>query len=207
MKLFIFLAIAMTMAAVANEDTQSIPPRDNTDRIEALRRDVDLLLEANAKLEARLSKLETPPPAKQPEQIKQPKLVPSKVASDTLPTPTPVAKYTVDTKPGHWTYPGDDIDALNGNRNELRHHLRTTHGSVVDNMSNEQMLNMHDALHESEPIQPVRQAIQTIVQPVQSFIQQPSFCPAGQPCPQRSQQAQPVQTYTQPKRVQVFRRW
>lgn len=199
MKLFVFLAIAMTMAAVANEAPERLPPRDNSDQIESLRKDVDLLLEANVKLEARLSKLETTPPAKQPEQPKPPKLVPSKMAADTQPQPEPVAKYTHDTKPGHWTFPGD-----------LSDHLRTTHGANVDGMTKEQMLNMHDALHESEPVkvvQPVREVIQPVVQPVQSFIQQPSTCPAGQPCPQRVQPVQQTQQYQQPKRVQLFRRW
>lgn len=184
----VVFAIAVSIAIIliaSGGDANSIPPRDNHDHIEALRRDVDLLLEANVKLEARLSKLEHPPtsPARKPnEQPTKPS-----VSADTLPAPKPVTLYTTDTKPGHWTYPGD-----------LSDHLRTTHGVSVDGMSKEQMLNMHDVLHESQPVR--------IDPPVQAFIQQPSVCPLGQPCPQRIQPVQQTQTYVQPRRT-VFRRW
>ena len=185
---FLVIACAFFFAASAG-NSEPLPPRDYSDRIEALRRDVDLLLEANVKLESRIATLEKPPtsPAKPTEQPKQPKLVPSKVAADTPNEPKPATSYTVDTKPGHWTYPGD-----------LSDHLRTTHGVSVDGLSKEQMLNYHDVLHESQPVR--------IDQPVQAFIQQPSVCPLGQPCPQRIQPVQQTQTYVQPRRT-VFRRW
>lgn len=186
MKLLIIAAACLGYAAIGYAP-EPLPSRDYSQDIQSLRRDVDLLLEANVKLESRLSTLEKPPtsPAKPTEQPKQPKLVPSKVAADTQTEPKPVTSYTVDTKPGHWTYPGDLAD-----------HLRTTHGKKVDGMTTEQMLNMHDALHESEPVR--------IVQPAPVFVQQPSTCPLGQPCPQRVQPVQ-QQRYVQPTRI--FRRW
>ena len=162
--------------------SEPLPPRDYHDQIEALRRDVDLLLEANTKIESRLATLEKPPtsPAKPPEQPSKPS-----VSADTLPAPKPVTSYTVDTKPGHWTYPGSIAD-----------HLRNDHKVSVAGLSNEQMLNYHDVLHESEPVR--------IDRPAPVFVQQPSVCPPGQPCPQR---VQPVtqQRYVQPTRI--FRRW
>jgi len=166
--------------------SEPLPPRDYHDQIEALRRDVDLLLESNTKFESRLSAFEKPPtpPAKPTEQPKQPTLVPSKVAADTLPAPKPVASYTVDTKPGHWTFPGSIAD-----------HLRNDHKVSVVGLSSEQMLNYHDVLHESEPVR--------VDRPAPVFVQQPSTCPPGQPCPQRVQPVQ--QRYVQPTRI--FRRW
>lgn len=174
MKLLALAAAAFMFASVANVDGESLPQRDYGSDIQSLRRDVDLLLEANVKLESRLAKLESTSPAKPSEQPKQPV---KPVAADTHNGPKSGASiYSTDTKPGHWTFPGD-----------IASHLRTTHGKNVNGMTQEQMLNMHDALHEGEA-KPVVQ-LQT--------------CPVGQPCPQR----QPVQqTYTQPRRT-VFRRW
>lgn len=43
-------------------------------------------------------------------------------------------------RPGHWSYPGN-----------LATHLSTTHGVNVAGMSKEEMLDMHDYLHETSP--------------------------------------------------------
>jgi hypothetical protein len=193
MKVLLLLAACLGFAAVGDAP-ESLPPRDNSDQIEALRRDVDLLLEANSKLETRLSKLESTAPAKPIGQPKPEKLVPSKLAADTQTEPKPGPSiYCHDTKPGHWTYPGDLAD-----------HLRTTHGKKVDGMTTEQMLNMHDALHESTP-QPV--VSQPIIQPQPAMYQQQATCPLGQPCPQRTQPVQQQRYYQSPQRQTLFRRW
>ncbi len=42
---------------------------------------------------------------------------------------------------GHWSYPGD-----------IASHLLSTHGRSVAGMSREQMLDMHDALHEGRSV-------------------------------------------------------
>jgi hypothetical protein len=42
---------------------------------------------------------------------------------------------------GHWSYPGD-----------IATHLATTHGRTVAGLTREQMLNLHDALHEGRSI-------------------------------------------------------
>ena len=59
--------------------------------------------------------------------------------------------------PGHWSFPGD-----------IRSHLQQGHGIPTAGMSYEQMLNMHDHLHETG--QPVRVQKRTIQQPAQHSI-------------------------------------
>lgn len=49
----------------------------------------------------------------------------------------------------HWTYPGD-----------LASHLQGAHGVSVGGLTREQMLNLHDALHEGRKVPGRRQAVQ-----------------------------------------------
>jgi hypothetical protein len=62
-------------------------------------------------------------------------------------------------RPGHWTYPG----TING-------HLESTHGVSTAGMSREQMLDLHDALHEGSVVAP--SAGRPVAMPV-------SNCPGG----------------------------
>lgn len=43
---------------------------------------------------------------------------------------------------GHWGYPGD-----------IAAHLATTHGQSVSGLSHEQMMSLHDAIHEGRAVQ------------------------------------------------------
>lgn len=49
----------------------------------------------------------------------------------------PTSYSAVDTRPGHWSYPGT-IDS----------HLESTHGVATAGLTRQQKLNLHDALHE-----------------------------------------------------------
>ena len=72
---------------------------------------------------------------------------------------------------GHWSFPG-----------RIQDHLSGFHGQDISGLSYEQMLSLHDAIHEGRPIPsrvPVRQQIQSpavlprqsvpVVQPVQTL--------------------------------------
>ena len=79
--------------------------------------------------------------------------------------PTSNATRTVVRSNAHWTYPGT-----------IEGHLQSTHGMAVTGMSREQMLSMHDAIHEGRAV-----ASPVAVQPVVYSPPLPKAAPPPKP--------------------------
>ena len=79
--------------------------------------------------------------------------------------PTSNATRTVVRSANHWTYPGT-----------IEGHLQSTHGVAVAGMSREQMLSMHDAIHEGRAV-----ASPVTIQPVVYSTPLPKAAPQPKP--------------------------
>ena len=78
----------------------------------------------------------------------------------------PYANFPVSSGP-HWTFPGS-----------IENHLQIGHGINTTNMSREQMLSLHDSLHEGK-VSSTQPSPPRITYTTQSY----STCPNGQNCP------------------------
>lgn len=82
-----------------------------------------------------------PVPSPMPVQAPQPKQEVVKEFPKAAPQPGTVVRE-VPKQPGHWTFPSVD--------RTIDQHLRARHDVVPSGMTREEMLDLHDALHETE---------------------------------------------------------